>query len=73
MPKAETSSCPACGAAPGALSIEVKLIAKPCTAQSLAGVQMKTGAQRLPVLTCAVCLLKIVGTFDDDGRHVTFN
>jgi hypothetical protein len=75
MATIEQSTCPRCGAAPGALRLVVgpRLAAQPVGTHSLAGVQLKVNARPIPVLCCAVCELRVEGRFDDDGRHVAFD
>jgi hypothetical protein len=67
----EESPCPVCGAH-GTLRLSQTLQAKPLGTFSLAGAQMKVSAQLRPVLSCTACDLKMVGVYDDDGRHVSF-
>ncbi len=70
MASVEASTCPSCGAPPGALRLEFKLVVAAVGDFSLAGVMTKFPARERPVLTCSACPLHLVGEFD--GRHVTF-
>jgi hypothetical protein len=71
MATIQDSPCPGCGAR-GTLHISDQYAAQPVTTSSLAGVQVKITAQRRPVLTCSACPLMLVGSYDHDGRHVSF-
>jgi hypothetical protein len=71
MATVQKSPCPSCGAA-DTLALISTLAARPLGSYSLAGVQTKVVAAWRPVLTCSACGPYRVGTYDDDGRHVTF-
>jgi hypothetical protein len=72
MATIEESSCPACGAA-DTLQLDQALETQPIGSFSLAGAQMKFSARSRPRLTCSVCTLDLLGEYDQDGRHVTFD
>ena len=71
MASIEASACPKC-CTPDSLQLTDQLIAQPIGSFSLAGAQLKFSAQSRPVLTCTACELRLVGTYDPDGRHVMF-
>lgn len=64
--------CPVCAAAPGCLTVTVRLVAKPLGSFSLAGAQVKVSAEECPVLHCSACGLEVVGRFDGDRHHAVF-
>lgn len=68
----DEAPCPVCGAAPGALSLAECWEVPPLGTWSLAGAQLKTPARVVPVATCAACGLYQRGSYDPDGRHVSF-
>jgi hypothetical protein len=72
MPTVEESPCPQCGELE-TMRLEIKLVATPIGAFSLAGVQMKVSARQRPVLTCTHCELFLIGEYEPDGRHVVFD
>jgi hypothetical protein len=72
MATIDQSSCPKCGAGPGTLTLSKGMQALPIGTWSLAGVQLKTSAIEVPVVDCSACGLHVVGSYDPDGRHVTF-
>lgn len=72
MPTVNDSPCPRC-AARGTLSLSETLEARPPGTYSLAGAGTKVSARARPVLDCAACGLHVVGDYDPDGRHVSFD
>lgn len=61
--------CPQC-LATGGLYIDDQLVAAPIGDFSLAGGAVKVSAISAPVLQCANCTLRIVGTFDGEGHAI---